>query len=43
VVKRAYNRVRRTDVPVGGTFIAYQRGPDFVQDLREFFRPFRAG
>ena len=41
-VKRAYNCVRRTDLPAGGHFAAYQNGADFVEDLRAFFRPFRA-
>ncbi|MGH7322744.1 MAG: epoxide hydrolase N-terminal domain-containing protein [Candidatus Rokuibacteriota bacterium] len=41
-VKRAYNCARRTDLRQGGHFAAYQNGADFVEDLRAFFRPFRA-
>jgi hypothetical protein len=35
--------VRRTDLPVGGHFIAYERPVEFVEDVRAFFREFRGG
>ena len=40
-IRRAYNLVRRTDLPLGGHFIALERGQDFVDDVRAFFRPYR--
>jgi pimeloyl-ACP methyl ester carboxylesterase len=40
-MRRAYNLVRRTDLPHGGHFIAFERGQDFVDDVRAFFRPYR--
>ncbi|HEV8617661.1 MAG TPA: epoxide hydrolase [Methylomirabilota bacterium] len=41
-VRRAYNCVRRTDAPAGGHFAAYERPREFVDDVRAFFRDFRA-
>jgi pimeloyl-ACP methyl ester carboxylesterase len=41
-VKRVYNCVRRTEWPHGGHFAAYERSADFVADVREFFRAYRA-
>ena len=41
-IRRAYHCVRRTDVPAGGHFAAYERGATFVDDVRAFFRDFRA-
>ena len=42
-VKRVYNCVRRTELPAGGHFAAYQHPGPFAEDVRDFFRPFRAG
>ena len=41
-IRRAYHCVRRTDLPAGGHFLAYERPGDFVEDVRAFFRDFRA-
>ena len=41
-VRRAYNCVRRTDLAVGGHFLAYERPAEFVEDVRSFFRGYRA-
>jgi pimeloyl-ACP methyl ester carboxylesterase len=38
---RSYNLVRRTNLPCGGHFLAYERPQDFVEDVREFFRDCR--
>jgi len=38
---RTCNLVRRTDLPRGGHFVAYERPADFVEDVRAFFRPYR--
>jgi microsomal epoxide hydrolase len=38
---RTYDLVRRTNLPHGGHFIAYERPMEFVGDVREFFRPYR--
>jgi pimeloyl-ACP methyl ester carboxylesterase len=40
-VQRAYHCVRRTDLPVGGHFLAYERPAEFVEDVRAFFRDYR--
>jgi microsomal epoxide hydrolase len=40
-VRRSYNLVRRTNLPVGGHFAAYERGNEFVDDVRAFFRSYR--
>jgi microsomal epoxide hydrolase len=40
-VQRAYRCVRRTDLPVGGHFLAYERPAEFVDDVRAFFRDYR--
>jgi len=42
-IQRVYHCVRRTDLPVGGHFIAYERPAEFVEDVRAFFHEFRAG
>jgi microsomal epoxide hydrolase len=42
-VRRAYHCVRRTDLAVGGHFLAYERPVEFVGDVRAFFRDYRAG
>ncbi len=41
-VRRVYHCVRRTDLPVGGHFLAYERPVEFVEDVRAFFRGYRA-
>ena len=40
-IRRVYPCVRRTDLPAGGHFLAYERPADFVEDVRAFFRAFR--
>jgi len=40
-IRRSYNLVQRHDAPSGGHFAAFENGPLFVEDVREFFRPFR--
>lgn len=40
-VQRVYHCVRRTDLPAGGHFIAYERPEEFVEDVRAFFRDYR--
>ena len=40
-VQRAYHCVRRTDLAVGGHFLAYERPAEFVEDVRAFFREYR--
>jgi len=35
--------VRRTELPVGGHFLAYERPAEFVEDVRAFFRDYRHG
>jgi microsomal epoxide hydrolase len=40
-VRRAYHCVRRTDLAVGGHFLAYERPAEFVEDVRAFFRNYR--
>ena len=42
-VRRAYHCVRRTDLEVGGHFLAYERPTEFVDDVRAFFRDYRSG
>jgi pimeloyl-ACP methyl ester carboxylesterase len=42
-VQRVYHCVRRTDLPVGGHFLAYERPAEFVEDVRAFFRDYRSG
>ena len=42
-VQRAYRCVRRTELPVGGHFLAYERPAEFVEDVRAFFRDYRHG
>jgi pimeloyl-ACP methyl ester carboxylesterase len=42
-VQRVYHCVRRTDLPVGGHFLAYERPAEFVEDVRAFFRDYRGG
>jgi microsomal epoxide hydrolase len=41
-VRRVYPLMRRTELPAGGHFLAYERPRDFVEDVRAFFRSFRA-
>jgi pimeloyl-ACP methyl ester carboxylesterase len=41
-IRRSYNLVHRTDAAEGGHFAALQLGPLFVDDVRTFFRAFRA-
>ncbi|HTI53054.1 MAG TPA: hypothetical protein VMC04_02410 [Verrucomicrobiae bacterium] len=33
--------VRRTDLALGGHFLAYERPAEFVEDVRAFFRDYR--
>ena len=40
-IRRSYNLAQRHDAPSGGHFAAFENGPLFVNDVREFFRPFR--
>jgi microsomal epoxide hydrolase len=40
-IRRSYNLVRRRDAPSGGHFAAFENGPLFVDDVRDFFRRFR--
>ena len=40
-IRRVYPSMRRTDLPAGGHFLAYERPGDFVEDVRAFFRGFR--
>ena len=40
-IRRVYPLMRRTDLPAGGHFLAYERPADFVEDVRAFFRSFR--
>ena len=40
-IRRSYNLIQRHDAPSGGHFAAFEKGPLFVEDVREFFRPFR--
>ena len=40
-IRRVYPLMRRTDLPAGGHFLAYERPGDFVEDVRAFFRSFR--
>jgi pimeloyl-ACP methyl ester carboxylesterase len=40
-IKRVYALARRTDLPRGGHFIAYERSAEFVEEVRTFFRPYR--
>ena len=42
-IQRVYRCVRRTDLPVGGHFLAYERPVEFVEDVRAFFRGYRTG
>ena len=42
-MQRVYHGVRRTDLPVGGHFLAYERPAEFVEDVRAFFRDYRDG
>ena len=42
-VQRVYHCVRRTDLTVGGHFLAYERPAEFVEDVRAFFRDYRDG
>ena len=35
--------LRRTDLTVGGHFLAYERPAEFVEDVRAFFRDYRDG
>jgi hypothetical protein len=35
--------VRRTDLTVGGHFLAYERPAEFDEDVRAFFRDYRDG
>ena len=41
-IRRAYNLVHRRDAPSGGHFAALENGPLFVEDVRNYFRRFRA-
>jgi pimeloyl-ACP methyl ester carboxylesterase len=38
-----YNLVRRSELPEGGHFAAFEQPQLFVTDVREFFRRVRAG
>lgn len=40
-LRRCYNLVRRRDIVRGGHFAAMENGPEFVSDLRAFFRNYR--
>jgi pimeloyl-ACP methyl ester carboxylesterase len=40
-IERSYNLVQRHDAPSGGHFAAFENGPLFVEDVRNFFRAFR--
>jgi pimeloyl-ACP methyl ester carboxylesterase len=40
-IKRSYNLVQRHDAPTGGHFAAFENGPLFIKDVREFFRKYR--
>jgi microsomal epoxide hydrolase len=40
-VRRVYNCVRRTDLPMGGHFVAWEQPRAFVEDVRTFFRAYR--
>jgi len=40
-IRRVYPSMRRTDLPRGGHFLAYERPDDFVEEVRAFFREFR--
>jgi pimeloyl-ACP methyl ester carboxylesterase len=42
-VQRVYHCVRRTELPAGGHFLAYERPAEFVEDVRTFFRDYRVG
>jgi hypothetical protein len=42
-VQRVYNCVRRTELTVGGHFLACTRPAEFVEDVRAFFRDYRDG
>lgn len=41
-IRRMYNLADRRDAPRGGHFIAFEEGPLLVDELRRFFRPYRA-
>jgi pimeloyl-ACP methyl ester carboxylesterase len=41
-VRRVYNCVRRTNLPRGGHFVAWEQGNAFIEDVRAFFRPYRS-
>jgi pimeloyl-ACP methyl ester carboxylesterase len=40
-IERSYNLIQRHDAPRGGHFGAFEEGPLFVEDVREFFRAYR--
>lgn len=40
-VRRVYTLARRTSLPQGGHFIACERGAEFIEDVRSFFRAYR--
>jgi pimeloyl-ACP methyl ester carboxylesterase len=42
-VKRLYNLVRRTNWPSGGHFPAYEQPERLIEEIRSFFRDYRAG
>jgi len=42
-VQRVYHCVRRTELTMGGHFLAYERPAEFVEDVRTFFRDYRVG
>jgi microsomal epoxide hydrolase len=41
-IRRAYNVAHRRDAETGGHFAALESGADLVEDVRAFFRPYRA-
>ena len=40
--KRSYNVVHRREAPMGGHFAALENGPLLMEDMRSFFRKYRA-
>ncbi len=42
-MQRVYHCVRRTELTVGGHFLAYERPAEFVEGVRAFFRDYPGG